>query len=102
MELTSNPVTLTLISVRHDLAEPFPLESAAFDCVFCCLVLDHIAGLDNFFSRLTLDSFPANGQVTPPGIYAHANAPVPEDPSDQEVSSTGRRGLWRIVGGSNW
>lgn len=88
--------------VRHDLAEPFPLASAAFDRVFCCLMLDHIAELDKFFSRLTLDSFAANGQVTEPGIYAHANAPVPEDPSDQEVSSTGRRGLWRIVGGSNW
>jgi malonyl-CoA O-methyltransferase len=38
--------------VHHDLAEPFPLESAAFDRVCCCLVLDHIAGLDRFFQEL--------------------------------------------------
>jgi malonyl-CoA O-methyltransferase len=37
---------------RHNLADPFPLESAAFDRVFCCLVLDHIAGLDKFFLEL--------------------------------------------------
>jgi 2-polyprenyl-3-methyl-5-hydroxy-6-metoxy-1,4-benzoquinol methylase len=86
--------------VCHDLAKPSPLESGAFDRVFCCLVLDHIAELDKFFSRLTLDSFATNGQVTGPGIYVDANAPVPEGPSDQEVSSTRRRGLWRIVGGS--
>jgi SAM-dependent methyltransferase len=38
--------------VRHDLAKPFPLRSAAFDRVFCCLVLDHIAELDKFFLEL--------------------------------------------------
>jgi malonyl-CoA O-methyltransferase len=38
--------------IHHDLAEPFPLESAAFDRVFCCLVLDHIAVLDEFFRQL--------------------------------------------------
>ena len=38
--------------VQHDLAAPFPLESAAFDRVCCCLVLDHIADLDNFFAEL--------------------------------------------------
>ena len=38
--------------VRHDLAKPLPLESAAFDRVFCCLVLDHIAALDNLFLEL--------------------------------------------------
>ena len=38
--------------VHHDLAKPFPLESAAFDRVFCCLVLDHIADLDKFFCEL--------------------------------------------------
>ena len=38
--------------VRHDLAKPFPLASAAFDRVFCCLVLDHIAELDKFFCEL--------------------------------------------------
>ena len=38
--------------VRHDLAEPFPLRSAAFDRVFCCLVLDHIAELGKFFREL--------------------------------------------------
>jgi len=38
--------------VHHDLAEPFPLESAVFDRVCCCLVLDHIADLDGFFREL--------------------------------------------------
>jgi len=38
--------------VRHDLAKPFPLPSAAFDRVFCCLVLDHIAELGSFFREL--------------------------------------------------
>ena len=38
--------------VQHDLAQPFPLTSAAFDRVCCCLVLDHIADLDGFFREL--------------------------------------------------
>ncbi len=38
--------------VRHDLAEPLSLESAAFDRVLCCLVLDHIADVDRFFLEL--------------------------------------------------
>jgi malonyl-CoA O-methyltransferase len=38
--------------VHHDLAAPFPLESAAFDRVCCCLVLDHIAELGSFFREL--------------------------------------------------
>ena len=38
--------------VHHDLAKPFPLERGAFDRVFCCLVLDHIAALDKFFLEL--------------------------------------------------
>ena len=38
--------------VRHDLTKPLPLESGAFDRVFCCLVLDHIAELDKFFREL--------------------------------------------------
>jgi malonyl-CoA O-methyltransferase len=38
--------------IRHDLAKPFPLESAAFDRVCCCLVLDHIGRLERFFGEL--------------------------------------------------
>ena len=38
--------------IQHDLTKPFPLESDAFDRVFCCLVLDHIAELDAFFREL--------------------------------------------------
>jgi len=38
--------------IHHDLAQPFPLESAAFDMVFCCLVLEHISALDGFFREL--------------------------------------------------
>jgi malonyl-CoA O-methyltransferase len=33
----------------HDLAEPLPLETGAFDRVLCCLVVDHIAGLESLF-----------------------------------------------------
>lgn len=35
--------------VRHDLAQPLPLETAAFDRVLCCLVIDHIADLVGLF-----------------------------------------------------
>ena len=38
--------------VQHDLAKPFPLQTAAFDRVFGCLVLDHIGALDSFFAEL--------------------------------------------------
>lgn len=48
----SKPGAEAITFVRHDLAKPIPLESAAFDRVFCCLVLDHIAELDNFFGEL--------------------------------------------------
>ena len=48
----AKPGARAVTFVRHDLAKPFPLESAAFDRVFCCLVLDHIAELDRFFREL--------------------------------------------------
>jgi len=38
--------------IRHDLTQPFPLESGSFDRVICCLVLDHIADLKKFFGEL--------------------------------------------------
>jgi len=38
--------------IRHDLTEPLPLASKGFDRVLCCLVLDHISDLVNFFSEL--------------------------------------------------
>lgn len=38
--------------VQHDLSRPFPLETAAFDRVLCCLVLDHIGALESFFAEL--------------------------------------------------
>ena len=38
--------------VQHDLANPLPLPSASFDRVLCCLVLDHISDLGNFFAEL--------------------------------------------------
>ncbi len=48
----AKPGAQAVMFIQHDLAQPFPLESAAFDRVFCCLVLDHIAALDKFFSEL--------------------------------------------------
>jgi malonyl-CoA O-methyltransferase len=38
--------------LRHDLAQSLPLESAAFDCVLCCLVGEHIADLPACFREL--------------------------------------------------
>lgn len=38
--------------VRYDLAEPLPLATGAFDRVLCCLVVDHIAQLEEFFREL--------------------------------------------------
>jgi malonyl-CoA O-methyltransferase len=38
--------------LRHDLTKPLPLETASFDRVFCCLVLDHIPDPAAFFSEL--------------------------------------------------
>jgi malonyl-CoA O-methyltransferase len=38
--------------VQHDLAKPLPLETASFDRVLCCLVLDHIADVNSFFREL--------------------------------------------------
>jgi malonyl-CoA O-methyltransferase len=48
----AKPGAETITFIHHDLAQPFPLESAVFDRVFCCLVLDHIAELDRFFRDL--------------------------------------------------
>ena len=48
----AKPGAKAITFVRHNLAEPFPLETATFDRVFCCLVLDHIAELDRFFREL--------------------------------------------------
>jgi ubiquinone/menaquinone biosynthesis C-methylase UbiE len=48
----SKPGALAVTFLQHDLTKPLPLESAAFDRVFCCLVLDHIAALDPFFREL--------------------------------------------------
>src|SRR6185436_14369452 len=38
--------------IRHDLCEPLPLDTASFDRVLCCLVLDHIAPLEPFLREL--------------------------------------------------
>ncbi len=38
--------------LRHDLAKPLPLPGGAFDRVFCCLVLDHIADLKGLFLEM--------------------------------------------------
>ena len=48
----AKPGAETVTFLPHDLAEPIPLASAAFDRVCCCLVLDHIADLDGFFREL--------------------------------------------------
>jgi ubiquinone/menaquinone biosynthesis C-methylase UbiE len=48
----AKPGAKAVTFIQHDLARPFPLESAAFDRVFCCLVLDHIAPLDKCFREL--------------------------------------------------
>jgi ubiquinone/menaquinone biosynthesis C-methylase UbiE len=38
--------------IQHDITKPLPFETGSFDGVFCCLVLDHISGVDAFFAEL--------------------------------------------------
>jgi malonyl-CoA O-methyltransferase len=38
--------------VQHDLSARLPFADAAFERVLCCLVVDHIAGLESFFREL--------------------------------------------------
>lgn len=38
--------------IKHDLAEPLPLDAGEFDIVASCLVVDHIADLGGFFREL--------------------------------------------------
>jgi ubiquinone/menaquinone biosynthesis C-methylase UbiE len=38
--------------IQHDITKRLPLESASFDRVFCCLVLDHISDVNSFLSEL--------------------------------------------------
>jgi ubiquinone/menaquinone biosynthesis C-methylase UbiE len=59
----AKPGAQAVTFVRHDLAEPFPFQSAAFDRVCCCLVLDHIAGLDDFFRELRRLSRPTGSVI---------------------------------------
>lgn len=48
----AKPGAQAVTFIRHDLVKRLPLPSATFDRVFCCLVLDHIAGLDKLFREL--------------------------------------------------
>jgi malonyl-CoA O-methyltransferase len=48
----SKPGAEAITFLQHDMSRPLPLESASFERVFCCLVLDHILDLDNFFRQL--------------------------------------------------
>jgi ubiquinone/menaquinone biosynthesis C-methylase UbiE len=59
----AKPGAQAVTFVQHDLAKPLPLPGAAFDRVFCCLVLDHIAALDPFFLELRRLCHPAGGVI---------------------------------------
>jgi 2-polyprenyl-3-methyl-5-hydroxy-6-metoxy-1,4-benzoquinol methylase len=48
----AKPGAEAITFISHDLAEPLPLASAAFDRVLCCLVADHVADLPNLFHEL--------------------------------------------------
>jgi ubiquinone/menaquinone biosynthesis C-methylase UbiE len=48
----AKPVAEAVRFIRHDLTQRFPLECGSFERVLCCLVLDHIADLNGFFSEL--------------------------------------------------
>lgn len=37
--------------ISHDLHQPFPVPSAAFDRIVCCLVLEHIQDLSGLFAE---------------------------------------------------
>ncbi len=38
--------------VEHDLSERLPFEPGCFDCVACCLVLDHVGFVSELFSEM--------------------------------------------------
>jgi malonyl-CoA O-methyltransferase len=59
----AKPGAERVVFIKHDLAQPLPLESASFDLVLCCLVLDHIAALDPFFIELHRLCRPAGAVV---------------------------------------
>ena len=48
----SKPGAAAVTFIQHDLTTRLPLESASFDRVICCLVLDHIAALDELFREM--------------------------------------------------
>lgn len=48
----SKPGSEKIRFLKHNLARRLPLPTAGFDLVCCCLVLDHIRGLENFFAEL--------------------------------------------------
>ena len=47
--------------VSHDLTEPFPFDRDSFDRVLCCLVLEHISGLDPVIAEM--------GRICRPGGF---------------------------------
>jgi malonyl-CoA O-methyltransferase len=48
----SKPGSEPIRFICHDLAKPLPLQADEFDRIFCCLVLDHIANAEAFFTEL--------------------------------------------------
>ena len=48
----AKPGAAGIAFIAHDLARPLPLESAAFDRVVCCLVLEHIRNLTTLFAEM--------------------------------------------------
>ncbi|MBI4581692.1 MAG: methyltransferase domain-containing protein, partial [Planctomycetes bacterium] len=57
------PVEGTVRFIRHDLSQPLPLPTAAFDRVLCCLVLDHIKDVQSLFAEMKRILRPAGHAV---------------------------------------
>ena len=64
----TKPGAETIRFVRHDLQEALPFPDGSFDRVVCCLVVEHIANLTDFFRELRRICRPA-GFVVVSGLH---------------------------------
>lgn len=49
--------------IQHDIATTLPVNSGGFDRVICCLVLDHVRGLDHLFGEMRRLCEPTRGRI---------------------------------------
>ena len=69
--------------IQHDLLKPLPLDSNRFDRIACCLVLEHVRGLDPVFGEMRRIAKPGarivvsemHPAMTLRGVTAHFHDP---------------------------